>query len=110
MNKTRSLLLADKAALADSVFSRVKGLLGRRVFNKGEALVIRPCNSIHTFFMRFPIDALFIDGKNAVVGKKVSFKPWRISKIYWRARFVIELPCGVLAESNTSIGDEINIA
>jgi len=53
-NQTKNTVLAAHAAVADRLFKRIKGLLGKKGLGEGEALIIRPCNSIHTFFMRFP--------------------------------------------------------
>lgn len=109
INKSRAVPLASEVIVADRPFSRLKGLLGRDSLNKGEALIIKPCNSIHTFFMRFPIDVLFIDKGNKVIKAVCGIKPFRISGIYIRACFAIELPSGVILESSTSQGDEITI-
>lgn len=83
--------------------------MGKKEFKQGEALILKPCNSIHTFFMRFPIDVLFVDKKFKIIGFKICFKPWRLSPFYWQANFVIELPRGVIFESKTSCGDEISL-
>lgn len=83
--------------------------MGRNELPAKEALVITPCNSIHTFFMRFSIDVLFVDAGNKIVGIKNGLKPWRLSPIYWRARFAIELPSGTIHESLSSIGDEVSL-
>ena len=106
-NKTKNSSLAEKALLADNFFSRAKGLIGRPGIYSGEALVIARCNSIHTFFMQFAIDVLFVDKNNIVVGALNNVKPWRFSPVYWRSGVVIELPIGVIKESKTCEGDEI---
>ncbi len=67
INKTKNTILAEEAYIADTVFSRVKGLLGKQSLDEGSALIIKPCNSIHTFFMRFPIDVFFVDRNNKIV-------------------------------------------
>jgi hypothetical protein len=110
INKTKNTILAERAILATNPFTRAKGLLGRRDFKGGEALIIKPGNSIHTFFMRFPIDVLFIDADNKIIGIKVCLKPWRVTAIYWQAKLVIELPSGMIQESLTQKGDEISLA
>jgi uncharacterized membrane protein (UPF0127 family) len=85
------------------------GLLGRDGLLEGEGLVIDPCNSIHTFFMRFSIDVLFVDAQGVVVRKIDALKPWRLTWIYFRARKVIELPAGVIQKSGTQAGDQLSI-
>lgn len=102
--------MAENAIIANTPFTRSKGLLGRKELKPKEALVIIPCNSIHTFFMHFAIDVLFVDADNRIVGIKNGLKPWRLSPIYWRARFAIELPCGVISESLSCIGDEVGLS
>lgn len=109
INQTKNTILAENAMLAKRFFDRIKGLLGKKDFKPGEALIIRPCNSIHTFFMHFPIDLLFIDKSSKVIGLQICFRPWGLSPIYWRAKFVIELPTGVISASQTTFGDEISL-
>jgi len=107
INKTKNTVLAEEIIVAQTIFKRLKGLLGEREFKKDKALILKPANSIHTFFMRFPIDVLFVDKNNKIVGLKNKFRPWRISRIYGQAKFVIELPEGIIFESKTEKGDEI---
>jgi hypothetical protein len=108
-NSTRDRTLAHAAALADTVTSRMKGLLGRDSLPEGEGMVIDPCNQIHTFFMRFPIDVAFVDAEGRIVRQLEAMKPWRMSGIYFRARRVIELPAGVLAATGTREGDVLTL-
>ena len=109
INKTKNTVLAEEAGIADSPFSRIKGLLGKNGLNRGEALVIRPCNSIHTFFMRFTIDVLFVNKNNRVVKAVSCLKPFRLSAIYLGASFVIELPNGVIQSTSTQAGDIVSL-
>ena len=108
-NKTKGTLLAEEVVLADRFFLRIKGLLGKKDMKMGQALIIKPCDSIHTFFMRFAIDVIFIDRQNKVDLAIQCLKPWRLSPICWKSKFVIELPSGVIRESRTEKGDEIAI-
>ena len=86
INRTRGTLLADRAGEATGMWDRMKGLLGRDGLPVGEGLLITPCNSIHMFFMRFPIDALFLDAQGTVVKLFAALPPWRATRIYPRAR------------------------
>jgi len=106
-NQTKNIILAEELIMADTLLKRLIGLLGRREFKEGQALVLKPANSIHTFFMRFPIDVLFIDGENKVIKAVSCLKPWRISGIYLRSRMTVELPCGILQKTSVSEGDAI---
>jgi hypothetical protein len=107
INKTRNIVLADNAAMVDTVFTRLRGLLGRNRLKEGEALVIQPSNSIHMFFMRFAIDALFVDKRNIVTGVCKNMRPWSVSPVFWKSLYVIELAAGVIDTTGTSAGDEI---
>lgn len=73
----------------------------------GEALHIVPCNSIHTFFMRIPIDALFLDRDGVIVKALEALPPWRVTGVYFSARSVLELPAGTVAGSGTREGDRL---
>jgi len=109
VNVSKDRTLAQNALMADSSLKRIVGLIGKTGLKKDEALIIRSCNSIHTFFMRFPIDVLFVDSGNKVVFLRGRLKPWRLTPICWKAKFVIELPAGTIEESKTSLGDEIRL-
>jgi hypothetical protein len=108
-NKTKGTALADEAVLADTLFLRMKGLLDKKNIKKGQALILKPCDSIHTFFMRFAIDVIFVDQKHRVDLAISCLKPWRLSPLCWRAKLAIEFPCGVIQDSHTEKGDEITI-
>lgn len=107
-NISKDTRLAEQAILADSPFARMKGLLGRKGLARTEALILRPCNSIHTFFMRFPIDALFVDRENRVVKMYSGLGPWRLSAISPKAACCIELSAGSIQETHTAVGDELS--
>lgn len=101
--------MADKVVLADTIFSRMRGLLGRKNLSAGEALILKPCDSVHTFFMRFPIDVAFVDRDNRLIGIIHSMPPSRLSRIFWKAKFAIELPPGTLKATSSQLGDAILI-
>lgn len=108
-NLSNNAVLADKARVADTFWSRLIGLLNRNSLEKGEALVLKPANSIHTFFMRFPIDALFLDKNSKVIGITHVIKPFRFSPVYFGAYSVIELPAGTLQLTQTKLGDSVKL-
>jgi hypothetical protein len=108
INLTRGATLATEAVRADSPFKRMKGLLGRKELPDGQALILDPCDSVHTFFMQFPIDVVFVDRKNKIVRIHHSLRPWRLSGIYLSAAFAIELPAGKAALASTAVGDTIS--
>jgi uncharacterized membrane protein (UPF0127 family) len=102
--------LADNVTVADDLFKRMKGLLGRDNLLDGEALWIKPCMSIHTFFMKYPIDIFFLDKRKRIITTIRNMQPNRLTWIYPNAVSVLELPAGVLQTTDTRIGDEIEIA
>ncbi len=93
--------------VADSLLKRMKGLLGKSKMEGGESLWIKPCMSIHTFFMKFPIDALFLDRKNKVIAAIENLQPNRITRLYPKAVSVFELPAGTIEKTSTAVGDII---
>jgi uncharacterized protein len=108
MNLTRNTLLADQGRRADSFMRRFKGLMGVTHFPVGQSLHIEPCNSIHTFFMKIPIDAVFLDRELQVVAICHAMPAWKMSKVYFSAKSVLELPAGTAAASKTEAGDRLS--
>ncbi|MHB2026614.1 MAG: DUF192 domain-containing protein [Elusimicrobiota bacterium] len=108
-NKTREKTLAAKATRADTPGTRARGLLGRDSLEPSEGLWIVPCSMIHTWFMRFPIDAVFLDRDLKVVRVMENLKPWRASPWVWRSRSVLELPAGA-AMGSVSPGDQLEFS
>ena len=106
-NETRGKPLAGQAREARSTGERMKGLLGRDGMEEGEGLYITPCTSIHSFFMRFVFDAIFVDKNGIVLHLIPSMKKWRMSKWVPRAAGVIELPAGTIEQSGTQKGDRV---
>jgi len=107
VNRTRDVELADRAWVAMTARARMKGLLGRDGLEPGQALYISPCTSIHSFFMRFVFDAVFIAADGTALHLIPRMKKWRMSKLVPRAAGVIELPAGVLERTGTKKGDKI---
>jgi uncharacterized membrane protein (UPF0127 family) len=107
MNLTRNTLLADEAQRAESFMERFRGLMGVTDLPVGHGLHIAPCTSIHTFFMKIPIDALFLDASQQIVDICHAMTPWRVSRVYFGAKSVLELPAGTAAASKTEPGDRL---
>ncbi|HJV35011.1 DUF192 domain-containing protein [Geomonas sp.] len=99
--------LATQLFVAATFLSRSRGLLGRQGLSAGEGLLITPCNGVHTFFMRFPIDVLFLNGENRVIRTGEHLQPNRISALLFSCKKVIELPAGAVSQSGTVTGDQI---
>ncbi len=100
----------EKGKLANTFVSRGIGLLNRRNLEPSEGLIIWSTQSVHSFFMRFPIDVVWADKNNKVLHLYPNMVAWRISKHLFRARYVVELPVGTIAQSGTTIGDILEIS
>ncbi len=111
-------VIADKCLVAECFLDRLKGLIGRSVFEPGDGMLFPKCNDIHMWFMKIPIDVLFLrpvktDGESTVW--KVSsmhenVRPWKpIPLVDWRASETLELPAGSVRTHAISAGDEICI-
>ncbi len=108
-NPARGTVLATCLEVADSGPKRNKGLLGRDGLAPGEGLWIVPCESVHTFFMRFPIDLVYLDRKNRIKKVRDSVGPWRLSACL-SAHSVIELPAGTIRNTQTQAGDVLEFS
>ena len=108
LNATKQTLLGDRISVADTGPTRNKGLLGHAGLEPGEGLWIIPTEAIHTFFMKFEIDVIFVDKKMRVTKIVHSMKKWRIA-ISWRAQSVVELPPGTARQANTQPGDFLEV-
>jgi len=109
INTTRGLNLTEHGRVADNMLTRVIGLLRDDHLKPGDGLWITPCNSIHSFAMRFLFDAVFLDTKLRVVHLISEMKPWRASKMIFSAHSVLELPAGAILTSGTQLGDQLEM-
>ncbi|NNJ10487.1 DUF192 domain-containing protein [Chloroflexales bacterium ZM16-3] len=109
-NTTRGTVIAEQCERASSFIARGRGLMGRPDLAPQAGMLIDPCSSIHTFFMKFPIDVIFINRGGRVVGLHAAMPPGRPYAGAWGARSVIELPVGVIAATSTQIGDLIEMS
>jgi hypothetical protein len=109
-NVTRGHTLAARVAVADRPLARLRGLIGRPPLAAGEGLLIEPCSGIHTFFMGFAIDVVFLDAEGNVVAALGPVRPWRLTPIYPTATAALELPPGTVATTGTAAGDRIEFA
>ena len=111
-NRTRGIALATSLALADTHWTRLRGLLGLGAddFCNGCGLWIVPCHGVHTLGMGFPIDVAYIDRGMKVIHMERGLRPWRFASIRSAAASVLELPSGSLAATGTQLGDTIEIS
>ena len=108
-NLTRQTILAEQVEVADHGAKRSKGLLGRNGLDPGEGLWIVPCEAVHTFGMRFPIDLVYIDRKNRVRKVMSQVPAWRLSACL-SAHSVIELASGAVRDTQTKPGDQLEFS
>ena len=106
LTRENGYVVCDRCVVADSPVSRMKGLLGRSELRPGEGLLLRPASAIHTFFMRFPIDAVFLDRDLRVVGVADGLAPWRTAGRKG-AKAVLELPAGESARRRIAVGETL---
>ncbi len=107
-NLTRDTIVADNADIADTSATRRTGLLKREKLDPGQGLWIVPCESVHTFFMKFAIDLVYLDRKHKVKKVRHAVGPWRLSACLF-AHSIIELPAGAAEKSETQAGDQLEL-
>ena len=100
--------MCERCRVAATPSSRMRGLLGRRSLAGGEGLLLRPTSSIHTWFMRFPIDAVFLAEDGTVVRIAEDLRPWRAAG-HRGARAVLELASGECARRGLRTGDRVEL-
>ncbi|MBH0229183.1 DUF192 domain-containing protein [Halobacillus yeomjeoni] len=88
-------------------FTRLRGLMFTDKLDSGSGLHIRPCRSIHTYFMNYPIDVLYLNKDNVIVAVEEKLEPGRTGKRYADAYSVVELPAGTLMKTGTDIGHRL---
>ncbi len=105
-NLTRGTILGDNIDVADTSQKRTTGLLKHTELRAGEGLWIVPCEGVHTFFMKFALDLVYIDKKNVVRKTVANVAPWRLSMCL-PAHSIVELPAGTIEPSATRKGDQL---
>jgi hypothetical protein len=106
VRKEDGSVVCARCVLADSVWRRMKGLLGRSELPEEEGILIRPCSSIHMLFMRFAIDAVFLDRDLRVLRVAAGLRPWRVASKRG-AKMVLELPAGRCDRVGLREGDRL---
>ena len=106
-NHTRGQSLVSRAELADTFWARLRGLMGRPSLGAGEGLILKGEKNIHTFFMKFPIDVLYVDRGWRVVRLHRAMPPNRIGPFVPRSFYVVELPEGGIEKTGTNVGDQL---
>ena len=109
MNARTGSVVATAVELADTRAARNRGLLGRDGMEPASALILLPCFSVHTMFMRFPIDVVFVDRDGVVVRVVTDLPPWRMAASF-RAHAVIEMMAGSVLYRDILPGDRLYLA
>jgi uncharacterized membrane protein (UPF0127 family) len=111
LTKDDGTVVAEPLEVASNFFSRGMGLMGRSALPENGGLLIHSCNGIHMMFMRFPIDAVFIDKRGFVVGVYERVRPWiGMVPFVWKADKVAELPAGTARRHSIRRGDQLTVA
>ncbi len=101
--------LVQRCEMATSFVTRFLGLMGRQALAADAGVYFPKCNSIHTLFMRFPIDVIYLDGESRVVDVDAKLAPWRVGKPRWKAKHVLELAAGRAADLGIAVGDRLEV-
>ncbi|HMR64490.1 MAG TPA: DUF192 domain-containing protein [Anaerolineae bacterium] len=107
LNETRNQPLIAKARVADTFWLRLRGLLGAKSLAPGEGLILVGEKSIHTLFMGFAIDVVYVDKDYKVIRTQEDMGPYRLGPFVGRASYVLEMPVGTIAHTATQIGDQL---
>jgi hypothetical protein len=108
-NNTRKVFIAEKVIMADTMPLRLKGLLGRTSLSDDTCMMIVPCNSIHTFGMKFSIDVLFLDEKFKIINILENLKPRKTSPIIRNAKSVVEMQSSIVNKGKWEVGDILQL-
>ena len=107
-NSTKGTIVADHVRLADTFWQRLKGLLGTKLLPLGHGLIIKPCSSVHTFGMGYPIDVLFVDDNDCIVKIVDNMLPSKMS-MSSGSKYVVELPAGTAHRTASCVGDILEL-
>lgn len=108
VNETRGTVVCERTELADNAWTRLRGLLGRSGLAPGDGMLIVPAPSIHSAFMKFEFDAIFLDRNMEVVGLAARIPPWR-ARSARKAKSVLELAAGEIETRGVQIGDQLAV-
>ncbi len=101
--------LAERVELANTFFKRLRGLMFRRHLPPAEALWLRPCNGVHTFWMFFAIDVIFLDRELRIVKLVENMRPFRMTKPHLAARSVLEVRAYTISQVDLKVGDQLEV-
>lgn len=108
-NQTRNLPLITQGRVANTFWLRLRGLLGAKPLEQGEGLVLVGEKSIHTLFMSFPIDVIYVDKQEQVIRIDANMVPYRLGPFLARSAYVLEMPVGTITRTATAVGDQLKL-
>ncbi len=108
-NTDQNRTLIDGGRVADNRWTRLKGLIGTKELPEGDGLLIKPCKGVHCMFMSIPIDVLYVNQDDVVVGLDEDMQPNAFGKMHRDSRYVIELPSGTIERTGTQVGHRLNV-
>jgi uncharacterized membrane protein (UPF0127 family) len=109
-NTTKNVEVSKNVIVANSFFKRLKGLMFTKEFPQDSTMYISPCRQIHTFFMNYAIDVLYLDKDNVILDVDENIKPGRIGKKVKGTVSVVELPANKIRKLNMEIGHSVQVS
>jgi len=110
VNRTRGTVVGESIRVADSALTGIVGLLGERDLLPGDGLLIVPSQGVHTLGMLFAIDVVVLDGEWSVIAIRRELRPFRMTRVFWKAAAVLELPAGTVESCSTFVGDTLDFS
>jgi uncharacterized protein len=108
-NLTRQTDLVSAGKIANTHWTRLRGLIGVRDLPAGHGLIIEPCHGVHCLFMSIRIDVVYANRQHQVVALDRAMKPWSFGRIYRDSRYVVEGPVGMIERTGTQVGDQLRV-
>jgi uncharacterized membrane protein (UPF0127 family) len=107
-NRTRNTILGTRVVRAATFWSRLRGFIGRPEPKRGEGILLDPCTAVHTCWMAFSLDVVFLDERGRVLKLVRSISPWSFTRRVRGGRYALEVPVGTIDGSSTQVGDELS--
>jgi uncharacterized membrane protein (UPF0127 family) len=110
VNSTRGTVVGESIRVAESGLTRIVGLLGESDLPPGDGLLIVPSQGVHTLGMLFAIDVVVLDGQWNVIAIRRRLRPFRMTRVFWKAAAILELQSGIVDSTSTSVGDSLELS
>jgi len=110
VNSTRGTVVGESIRVAESGLTRIVGLLGESDLPPGDGLLIVPSQGVHTLGMLFAIDVVVLDGQWNVIAIRRRLRPFRMTRVFWKAAAILELRSGIVDSTSTSVGDSLELS